>query len=363
MAKKRAPSAGDALLKDVIAHPDEDGPCLIYADWLEENGRPERAEFIRVQVELARLPPNDSRRKKLAAREEALWDEHFAEWRQEVPHWARDQLGFQRGFARHARATAKQWAARGPDLHDAAPVTGVWLKKADKVLAEVLASPCLGRLHSLSLTASYILEEGARALAATPGLSSLDSLDLTVTRPGDEGVKALAASPHLANLRELTLGANRLGPASAEALAASPHLRRLTRLGIPGNKLGRRGAQALAASPILDTVTRLDLYETALGDAGAAALAASPHLGAITELGLARNKIGPEGAAALAASPHLGNVRRLYLHFNLIGDEGARALAASPALANVEDLSVSVDENGPGQAALRKRFGKRVRLW
>src|SRR5262249_24085793 len=136
MAKKRAPSAGDALLQDVIAHPDEDGPRLIYADWIEENGRPERAEFIRVQCELARLPANHSHRKKLEAREEALWDEHFAEWRQEVPHWARDQLGFGRGFAWHVRASAKQWAAKGPDLHDAAPVTSVWLKKADKVIDE-----------------------------------------------------------------------------------------------------------------------------------------------------------------------------------------------------------------------------------
>ena len=33
----------------------EDTPRLVYADWLQEHGQPERAEFIRVQVELARL--------------------------------------------------------------------------------------------------------------------------------------------------------------------------------------------------------------------------------------------------------------------------------------------------------------------
>jgi len=34
-----------------------DAPRLWYADWLEERGEVERAEFIRVQVELARTPP------------------------------------------------------------------------------------------------------------------------------------------------------------------------------------------------------------------------------------------------------------------------------------------------------------------
>lgn len=41
---------GDALLKAVLADPDEDTPRLVYADWLQENGQAERAEFIRVQV-------------------------------------------------------------------------------------------------------------------------------------------------------------------------------------------------------------------------------------------------------------------------------------------------------------------------
>lgn len=41
-----------ALYQDVLAHPDDDGLRLIYADWLEDNGQGVRAEFIRVQIEL-----------------------------------------------------------------------------------------------------------------------------------------------------------------------------------------------------------------------------------------------------------------------------------------------------------------------
>lgn len=43
----------DAFLADIIEHPDDDTPRLIYADWLEDHDQPERAEFIRVQCELA----------------------------------------------------------------------------------------------------------------------------------------------------------------------------------------------------------------------------------------------------------------------------------------------------------------------
>lgn len=43
-----------ALVRAVCAAPQDDSPRLVYADWLDDNGQPERAEFIRVQCELAR---------------------------------------------------------------------------------------------------------------------------------------------------------------------------------------------------------------------------------------------------------------------------------------------------------------------
>lgn len=46
---------GDRLLRTILDDPDEDAPRLVYADWCDENGEPELAEFIRVQVELAGL--------------------------------------------------------------------------------------------------------------------------------------------------------------------------------------------------------------------------------------------------------------------------------------------------------------------
>jgi len=45
-----------ALLRAVLGRPDDDVPRLVLADWLDEHGQPERAEFVRVQCEANRNP-------------------------------------------------------------------------------------------------------------------------------------------------------------------------------------------------------------------------------------------------------------------------------------------------------------------
>jgi uncharacterized protein (TIGR02996 family) len=45
-------SERDAFLAGILAHPEDDAPRLLYADWLDERADP-RGEFIRVQVSLA----------------------------------------------------------------------------------------------------------------------------------------------------------------------------------------------------------------------------------------------------------------------------------------------------------------------
>lgn len=42
------------FLRAIIARRDDDLPRLIAADWLDEHGCGERAEFIRLQIELAK---------------------------------------------------------------------------------------------------------------------------------------------------------------------------------------------------------------------------------------------------------------------------------------------------------------------
>jgi uncharacterized protein (TIGR02996 family) len=59
------------FLAAIRAAPEDDAPRLVYADWLDEHGQSERAEFIRVQVELARRESAD-----LRAREAELLARH-----------------------------------------------------------------------------------------------------------------------------------------------------------------------------------------------------------------------------------------------------------------------------------------------
>lgn len=44
------------FLDAIIAEPEDDALRLIYADWLTDHGEPERAELIRVQIELEHTP-------------------------------------------------------------------------------------------------------------------------------------------------------------------------------------------------------------------------------------------------------------------------------------------------------------------
>src|SRR5438552_2205450 len=69
----------EAFLLAIREAPEENGPRLIYADWLEDNGQPERAEFIRVQIELARVVEAPGWA-DLQKRELALLRAHQAAW-------------------------------------------------------------------------------------------------------------------------------------------------------------------------------------------------------------------------------------------------------------------------------------------
>src|SRR5262245_51717677 len=61
-----------AFLAEIRERPDDDAPRLVFGDWLDENGRPEWAEFIRAQIELTRLRVRDPRWASVQKRAEKL---------------------------------------------------------------------------------------------------------------------------------------------------------------------------------------------------------------------------------------------------------------------------------------------------
>ena len=68
------------FLEAILAQPEEDTPRLMYADWLEEKGEGDRAEFIRLQIESARLPEGDPRGCDLDSKAEGILAEFENKW-------------------------------------------------------------------------------------------------------------------------------------------------------------------------------------------------------------------------------------------------------------------------------------------
>jgi len=292
----------EAFLEAIREQPDDEVPRLIYADWLEEHGQPERAEFIRVQLRLALLSEDTSERAALTQREQALLAKQRDAWLKSVPKSLRMQCGFRRGFASELVCTVGQWRRSAERLLRACPL----------LQALRVAPP-----HS-AMPGQPIRRRNDRivALASVPYLAQLTTLDLRMNWIGDVGTTVLASSPHLAQLIMLNLQNNEIGDAGATALSSSPHLARLTTLNLSANRIGNAGAIALSSSPHLARLTTLNLSMNQIGNSGASALASSPHLGQFTMLALRSNRIGNAGASAFASSPHLGQQARLDLGGN-----------------------------------------------
>lgn len=134
-----------AFLAAILASPVDDSPRLIYADWLEEQGgEPERAEFIRVQCELASpyeefFPP--SRATELRRRQRELLEAHWVKWLADAPlkmdAWSLDEpivpyaygarVLFRRGFVAEIVCSWSDWKQHGKAIVRQHPVERVTL--------------------------------------------------------------------------------------------------------------------------------------------------------------------------------------------------------------------------------------------
>jgi uncharacterized protein (TIGR02996 family) len=80
-----AMSEREALMRAICDNPDDDTPRLVFADWLDENGEPERAEFIRVQVNRSRSK-SGAARDSLDTRLAELLTTNRTAWIAQLPH-------------------------------------------------------------------------------------------------------------------------------------------------------------------------------------------------------------------------------------------------------------------------------------
>src|SRR5262245_6221461 len=116
-------SEEDAILAAIYANPDDDTPRLVFADWLDEHDQPERAEFIRVQVDLAARSRWGDGQERNRERENELLSAHRAAWAAELGALDLEKFDvqFERGFPGvlfciGANATELTLLQRVPDL-------------------------------------------------------------------------------------------------------------------------------------------------------------------------------------------------------------------------------------------------------
>jgi uncharacterized protein (TIGR02996 family) len=110
----------EAFLQAMVEAPEDETPRLIYADWLEEQGDPDRAEFIRLQAQLAAMAEDDPRRAALEERDRRLFAELALSWPRS-PHDRATAFAFCRRFMRGDAVPAAAYLAH-PTVFRAAPL-------------------------------------------------------------------------------------------------------------------------------------------------------------------------------------------------------------------------------------------------
>jgi uncharacterized protein (TIGR02996 family) len=267
----------EAFLEDIAEHPEDDTPRLVYADWLDDQGDLDRAEFIRVQCELARLAEEDPRREELGQRERQLLAEHQERWVESVRPYL-TEWQFRRGMIEWARIEPATFTEHAPALYRQQPIVHVQFapEQEESVLHRLFECPYLARIQSLQFRAVILSSTALSYLCGCRRLERLTSLVLD-TNGGihPETIQQLAAAPFVGQLQQLQIILNQLGANAIEALTGCRHLGRLIALNLAGNDIGTSGAQLLGSARHLGALQTLNLRCNGIGPAGMRALAQS----------------------------------------------------------------------------------------
>src|SRR5262245_12224654 len=200
-----------AFEADIIAHPDDDTPRLVLADWLEDHNDPHtsaRAEFLRVQLELAR-PDDNPRRAALERRQNQLLQEHEASWLGPLQKVARGGE-WRRGFLDRLTLGVRQFMDHADDLFRLAPLLHLQLLRVSQTtmtMSELAACPYFARLRGLTLSGSSIGDDKLAVFLGEANLENLEALELPGAGAERRTLKTLGQAA-LPRLRSLDLSEN-----------------------------------------------------------------------------------------------------------------------------------------------------------
>jgi uncharacterized protein (TIGR02996 family) len=346
------------LLAAIIAHPDEDTPRLMYADWLQENGDPERAEFIRLHIEWDRRPPNappdEGRKRRLIAALEAF---------EPVEQWTARHRGCDRAYERGFIAAVEcdfDWEAI-TDLSESAcssaPIRFLYesypygRRPFDEKEWERF-SAVVGRMPPLTgfgaeLDSEFELAPQWRRYLSSPTASALRLLDFNYSR-GIDSCPLVAELTNLTNLLVLDLTVCcRFEDREMALLTDAAHLRSLVALRLAADDDYRGGITAdgigrLVESRYLTNLRQLTLNNHEdLDDTAVDRLLAWERVGQLEVLELSCRDIRDAGVVAIARAPELRNLRRLVLDGSRLAPETIAAVLDSRHLRGLTEFYLS----------------------
>lgn len=324
----------DALVQAIADHPREDTPRLALADWFQEHGRPERAEYVRAACAAARARRGTEHRAELLDRADDLLAEHEAAW---LGEWAGRLIdwNFSRGFLRRVRLTARTFLEHGEELLRAEPAGRVELEGDDggpvpkSAVAAVVEHPAFARVRDCAVVSarfSFLQQD-----------------------PINPWLEALAGATHVTRLR-------RFGPAEhpphdavldGSALVAfceAGHLRVLRNLDLSGCRLGGREKKRLTAhiadAPFASSLRTLRIARSRLSADALTRIAVDPVFARLRALDVSGNAHEVKPWKSLFESGTLTHIRTL-----AIGAESLSEYARSPMALRVRNLTVHASGN------------------
>lgn len=404
----------DALLAAICAEPDDDTLRLVYADFLEENGESDRAEFIRVQIELARTPAWEplavtckwQRRDYLTGapffRTLPVVDQQGIAW---------NERPFRRGLGWHLDIRSLLvWNHYEPHIIDRVPIGAIhlWASSTIEQFREFARSRLVGRLRALHLATNPVEplrtlrdRPAARGItdihfeqASSPGLPFVVE-DLLASPLGQsvrglhvrmgydstgEFLEAIAPARQLERLSLINMGLT--GPLF-ERLLETDAARRLTELNLRGNPLGHESLMicslptSLRSLEVVRTVSggsrmrrriagtnslrRLDLSDNTLSPRVVWGWVESPILDGLRSLELARCGIDDASVRYLTSARFWPKLVELNLRDNPISEAGIRHLLDAPVPADLVALVLTESRVESGlRTELSRKYGPRV---
>ena len=202
----------DVLLRAVIANPDDDQPRLAYARYMDDDQDP-RGEFIRVEIELNRLNGNQEEPEllPLAEKSHSMIEQYGKALAGPIGSLV-DNYSFERGFVELVELRAQRFLELASQLFSLAPIRHLDLREVRPVTRELLSSPYLSGIRSLSLENNQLTDRDVEDLAQSPHLTQLRWLSLADNLVGIAGAEALADSRNLPNLRYVHFAGNPVNP-------------------------------------------------------------------------------------------------------------------------------------------------------